>query len=245
MRKMLIPQCPWRGEIKTLLPRHNCRIHRYHNALGGARSKLVVLPFRVIQPDTTMPLEGRDQNALAASASDLSMIPQCPWRGEIKTVGRQLGDVRLRYHNALGGARSKPGDSRPRCALEDTTMPLEGRDQNTSRGTTTPRFAIPQCPWRGEIKTKFIMRTCNSPGYHNALGGARSKLVAKRHPVAKHDTTMPLEGRDQNVWLNPRHKEDAIPQCPWRGEIKTYRPIRPRRLLGYHNALGGARSKPG
>ena len=192
-----IPQCPWRGEIKTGNDHHG-----------------------IISSDTTMPLEGRDQNRFRSTSRFHAGIPQCPWRGEIKTPLEPPRMPPRRYHNALGGARSKHRVGGGCRNLKDTTMPLEGRDQNGIRLGIQDGQAIPQCPWRGEIKT-FGLRIvvwsiryhnalggarskhrvrggCRNRRYHNALGGARSKQRRAGRAVQFGDTTMPLEGRDQN-----------------------------------------------
>ena len=122
-----------------------------------------------------MPLEGRDQNSRAATMRTAVTIPQCPWRGEIKTPRMTPRMPPRRYHNALGGARSKHAGSEHLFHASDTTMPLEGRDQNDHGGLCRGGRGIPQCPWRGEIKTH------------------RCQVSPRRQ-----DTTMPLEGRDQN-----------------------------------------------
>ncbi len=149
-----IPQCPWGGEIKT------------------AQQLQVPLAH-----DTTMPLGGRDQNSSGRGRFTFMAIPQCPWGGEIKTRHAPLQHFRLGYHNALGGARSKHAGAPSRTGATDTTMPLGGRDQNPDHADSGGGAGIPQCPWGGEIKTSLPHLLVSARGYHNALGGARSKQV--------------------------------------------------------------------
>ncbi len=171
---------------------------RYHNALGGARSKRHVAGGHVSQMDTTMPLGGRDQNGCLAMEYRTSEIPQCPWGGEIKTDPVKRTKLWVRYHNALGGARSKRYQYFRAFRRGDTTMPLGGRDQNKADVEAEKERQIPQCPWGGEIKT------------------------STQKPCLLHiDTTMPLGGRDQNGRLDMGRRPPLIPQCPWGGEIKT------------------------
>ncbi len=147
------------------------------------------------------------------------------------------------YHTAPLGARSKHITNQHANRERHTTLPRWGRDQNLNLRFDDHGLCIPHCPVGGEIKTGTAGAARNGHPYHTAPLGARSKR--HNHFTGEHGahTTLPRWGRDQN-WPNISPQTNwPIPHCPVGGEIKTKHRQQGHRVLSYHTAPLGARSK--
>ena len=89
VQRLLIPDCPCGGEIKTLGLSLADDSARYQIALVGARSKHPGRNNNGAREDTRLPLWGRDQNRASPTPSVCLAIPDCPCGGEIKTEKNQ------------------------------------------------------------------------------------------------------------------------------------------------------------
>ncbi len=172
---MQLPDCPCGGEIKTDSARRGRRGRRYQTAPVGARSKREHREESHGDAATRLPLWGRDQNYRAHLIERGILLPDCPCGGEIKT---HLCGVVLRepgYQTAPVGARSKHYGNPIAMQTWATRLPLWGRDQNSVGACIVPRYALPDCPCGGEIKTQSPRRVDGLTCYQTAPVGARSK----------------------------------------------------------------------
>ncbi len=151
--------------------------------------------------------------------------------------------MRLLYHSAPVGARSKHAQAAIHQGGDFTTVPRWGRDQNEGTHAAYLLRHLPQCPGGGEIKTGSEFDGFLQVFYHSAPVGARSKRASSGLLTRSPFTTVPRWGRDQNTFSRTSRLAASLPQCPGGGEIKTTRKASPVAAAVYHSAPVGARSK--
>ena len=156
--KASLPRCPCGGEIKTGGRSSRRRETVYHVAPVGARSKRSAVWQPSVHEFTTLPLWGRDQNAVTATSTSASSLPRCPCGGEIKTPLPERWRIGRLYHVAPVGARSKQPIETRLIDNGYSALPLWGRDQNALVVSVCAPIFIAHCPCGGEIKTDAWQR---------------------------------------------------------------------------------------
>ena len=135
-----------------------------------------------------------------------SVLPKCPFGGEIKTDFTLKPLCKQCYQSALLGARSKPELSFAYDVLCVTKVPFWGRDQNQLFRQNISGTVLPKCPFGGEIKTQAQAGVSQSVRYQSALLGARSKRQKPDELQLRAVTKVPFWGRDQNGSPDPQEE---------------------------------------